>query len=183
MKIEMIGYNDTKAIGLYSIIKITPFVFSSFFISIIISIPAFIFKIYDLLFVFLLPLFLIFIMVMQYLINITNKNFLKDKRIKHKIVLEDGILYKDEKEIKSIANIRLYKFKKILFLELKNSYYRIMNKDFIQGLCPIGRTKTKSGRAETDKLKLNRKRVINYLKKWRQNASKQNKKMIFICFT
>lgn len=46
----MIGYNDTKAIGLYSIIKITPFVFSSFFISIIISIPAFIFKIYDLLF-------------------------------------------------------------------------------------------------------------------------------------
>ena len=31
MKIEMIGYNDTKAIGLYSIIKITPFVFSSFF--------------------------------------------------------------------------------------------------------------------------------------------------------
>lgn len=133
MKIEMIGYNDTKAIGLYSIIKITPFVFSSFFISIIISIPAFIFKIYDLLFVFLLPLFLIFIMVMQYLINITNKNFLKDKRIKHKIVLEDGILYKDEKEIKSIANIRLYKFKKFLFLELKNSYYRIMNKDFIQG--------------------------------------------------
>ena len=35
MKIEMIGYNDTKAIGLYSIIKITPFVFSSFFIDLI----------------------------------------------------------------------------------------------------------------------------------------------------
>lgn len=29
-----------------------------------------------------------------------------------------------------------------------------------EGLCSIGRTKTKSGRAETDKSKLNRKRVI-----------------------
>lgn len=29
-----------------------------------------------------------------------------------------------------------------------------------KGLCSIGRTKTKSGRAETDKSKLNRKRVI-----------------------
>lgn len=52
-----------------------------------------------------------------------------------------------------------------------------------KGLCSIGRTKTKSGRAETDKLKLNRKRVINYPRKWRQNVSKQNKEMIFIYFT
>ena len=30
----------------------------------------------------------------------------------------------------------------------------------LKGLCSIGRTKTKSGRAETDKSKLNKKRVI-----------------------
>ncbi len=35
-----------------------------------------------------------------------------------------------------------------------------MNKANYKGLCSIGRTKTKSGRAETDKSKLNRKRVI-----------------------
>lgn len=34
------------------------------------------------------------------------------------------------------------------------------DKDLKEGLCSIGKTKTKSGRAETDKSKLNRKRVI-----------------------
>ena len=61
--------------------------------------------------------------------------------------------------------------------------YSMSDKTQSKGLCSIGRTKTKSGRAETDKSKLNRKRVINYPRKWRQNVSKQNKKMIFIYFT
>lgn len=41
----------------------------------------------------------------------------------------------------------------LLFIEFNNEKEK-------EGLCSIGRTKTKSGRAETDKSKLNRKRVI-----------------------
>lgn len=38
--------------------------------------------------------------------------------------------------------------------------YSMSDKTQSKGLCSIGRTKTKSGRAETDKSKLNIKRVI-----------------------
>lgn len=47
------------------------------------------------------------------------------------------------------------------FLERNNSNTIAMTFDEIEeGLCSIGRTKTKSGCAETDKSKLNKKRVI-----------------------
>ena len=60
---------------------------------------------------------------------------------------------------------------------------KVLIKTDFKGLCSIGRTKTKSGRAETDKSKLSRKRVLNYPKKWRQNVLQQNKEMILIYFT
>lgn len=133
MKIEMIGYNDTKAIGIYGIIKMAPFLIASFFASLFVLIPAFVFKIYELLYVFILPGLLAFCMLFQYIGNSHNKSFLKGVKIKHTFCLEDGTLYKDGREIKSISNIRLYKFKKFIFLELKQSYYRIMNEDYISG--------------------------------------------------
>ena len=133
MKIEMIGYNDTKAIAIYGNIKMLPYCIFSFAISILLLIPSLIFHIYELLFVFILPSLLLFIMLVQYIINSKDKTFLKNTKTKHKICLEDGQLYKDGKRIKNIDDIKLYKFKSFLFLELKYSYYRIDNNDYLSG--------------------------------------------------
>ena len=133
MKIEMIGYNDTKSIATYGNIKMMPILIASFIISCFSLIPTFAFKIYELLYIFILPGFLMFLMAFQYVVNCCTKSFLKGKNVKHKFCLEDGTLYKDGKEIKSTSNIRLYKFRKFIFLELKKSYYRILDDDYISG--------------------------------------------------
>ncbi len=133
MKIEMIGYNDAKTIAIYSCIKIMPFFLSSLIISFLCLIPTFIFRIYELAFVFIFPVLLIFIIIFQYIININYKEFLKGTKVRHKFVFENSSLYKDGKKIKNIENIRLYKLKKYLFLELDKSYYRISNNDFLIG--------------------------------------------------
>lgn len=43
MKIEMIGYNDSKAIAIYGNIKLLPVLIISFLISILMLIPCFIY--------------------------------------------------------------------------------------------------------------------------------------------
>lgn len=133
MKIEMFGYNDTKSIAIYSNIKMMPFFIFSFIVSCLTLIPTFIFNTYELLFIFILPGLFIFLMVFQYIVNCLAKNFLEGQKVKHKFCLEDGTLYKDGKEIKRISDIRMYKFRKFIFLELKQSYYRIMNEDYLTG--------------------------------------------------
>ena len=52
----------------------------------------------------------------------------------------------------------------------------------MKGLCSIGRTKTKSGRAETDKSKLNRKRVIEVSEKVAAKRFKTEKRDGFYMF-
>ena len=133
LKIEMIGYNDTKAIAIYGTIKMTPFFIASFLMACLSLIPTFVFGIYELLYIFIVPGLLLFLILFQYIGNPCMKGFLEGQKIKHKFCLEDGILYKNGKEVKNISNIKLYKFKKFLFLELKKSYYRIMNNDYIFG--------------------------------------------------
>lgn len=133
MKIEMIGYNDTKTIAIYGNIKMLPFCISSFAISVLLLIPSLILQIYELLFVFILPTLLLLIMLIQYLVNSKYKTFLQNAKTKHKICLENGRLYKDGKVIKDIDDIKLYKFKNFLFLKLKKSYYRIDNSDYLSG--------------------------------------------------
>ncbi|MGM9858720.1 MAG: hypothetical protein ACI311_05705 [Bacilli bacterium] len=115
MKIEMIGYNDSKAIAIYGNIKMMPFLIGSFVISCLCLIPTFSFEIYELLYVFILPVFLMLLMIFQYVVNCCTKGFLKGINTKHKFCLEDGKLYKVGKEIKSISDIRLYRFKNYIF--------------------------------------------------------------------
>ena len=66
--------------------------------------------------------------------------------------------FKDDKEVQ-IKLIELSDHT-VIQINLVNSALLAFYKDKLKGLCSIGRTKTKSGRAETDKSKLNRKRVI-----------------------
>ena len=131
--IEMIGYNDSKAIGIYGNIKLFPVFIISLILSFLFLIPALLLKIYILSLFFGLPLFILLIIIIQYVINTKSKNFLEGSLVKHKFLLKNNLLYKDGEEIKSVNDICLYKFKNFLFLILKNSYYRINNSDFIIG--------------------------------------------------
>lgn len=132
-KIEMIGYNDTKAIAIYGNIKIMPALIISFVIAILSLIPTLILQVYELILIFIIPAILLVAMLMQYFLNSRYKTFLRDAKTEHKFCLDNGILYKDGNEIKSKHDIRLYKFKNFIFLELKQSYYRIMNDDYLTG--------------------------------------------------
>ena len=131
--IEMIGYDDSKAIGIYGNIKLFPVFIISLILSFLFLIPALLLKIYILSLFFVLPLFIFLIVIIQYVINTKSKNFLEGSLVKHKFLLKNNLLYKDGEEIKSVNDICLYKFKNFLFLILKNSYYRINNSDFIVG--------------------------------------------------
>ena len=133
MKIEMTGYNDTKAIAIYGNIKMTPFFIGSLIASCLTLIPTFIFGIYELAFVFILPALLGIIMITQYIVNCSSKKFLEGEKVKHTFCLDSGTFYKDGKEMKNVSDIRLYKFKKFLFIETKKSYYRIANEDYTSG--------------------------------------------------
>lgn len=134
MKIKFIAYNDGHAIFIYNRIKLFPFFLVSLILSFLALIFTFIFSTYELLFVFILPLlFLIFLGIDYLCISYNNKTFLKGKKQKHIFVLEKGLLYKDEKMVKSIDDIQLYRYKKYLFLILRQSYYYIKNDDFIEG--------------------------------------------------
>lgn len=133
MKIEMTGYNDTKAIAIYGNIKMAPYFIGSLIVSCLSLVPAFIFGIYELAFIFLLPALLGIVMITQYIVNRYSKNFLEGKKVKHTFCLENGIFYKDGKEIKNVSDIRLYKFRNFLFIETKKSYYRIANEDYTSG--------------------------------------------------
>ncbi len=132
-KIEMIGYNDARALAIYGIIKMFPVFIMSLIISLLSLIPTIIFQIYELAYIFIVPVFLLIIIILQYIVNSRYKTFLKDTKTKHNFVLENGVLYKNGIEIKSKDNIRLYKFKNFIFLELKKSYYRIMNDEYLNG--------------------------------------------------
>lgn len=133
MKIEMTGYNDTKAIAVYGNIKMAPYFIGSLIVSCLTLIPTFIFGIYELAFVFILPALLGIVMITQYIVNRYSKNFLEGKKVKHTFCLENGTFYKDGKEMKNVSDIRLYKFRKFLFIETKKSYYRIANEDYTSG--------------------------------------------------
>lgn len=134
MKIKFVAYNDGRAIFIYNRIKLFPFFLASLILSFIALILSFIFSIYEMLFIFIIPLlFLIFLGIDYLLIPYNNKTFLKGNKQKHTFALENGILYKDKKMIKSMDDIQLYRYKKYLFLILKQSYYYIKNDDFIEG--------------------------------------------------
>ena len=93
--------------------------------------------------------------------------------------VDEGIIEYDGVDITTLSDKKLTEFRKDNVGFIFQQYYLLPNmtvdknvkmgadlsendayKEIIKGLCSIGRTKTKSGRVETDKSKLNRKRVI-----------------------
>lgn len=130
--ISFYGYNDGKAITIYNCLCLFYPTLITLIISLIMTIFAIVFSNYYLLVIWIL--FVIFVLV--YLLNLSltkynDKVFLKGAKKKHVFTIRLGLLYKDGKVVKDTKSIRLYKFKKSLFLVLKKSYYRIPNDSFV----------------------------------------------------
>lgn len=127
-KIQMIGYNNIKAIAMYHMIKMMPIFIITLVISFFALIFSLIFQIYELLFIFILPTILVIVLLFNIL-----KTYLKYPKTKHIFCLENGKIYKDEKIIKNTNDIHLYKFKNFLLFEFEKSSFCINNNDFLTG--------------------------------------------------
>lgn len=145
MKIEFYGYNDTTTLAFYVSIKLLQVFIVSLAISLI-SIPfALALSIYELFYIFIMPGIILILIPLCYLLNCKYTTFLEGNKTKHKFVLDSGYLYKDSRLIKNNDEIKIYKFKKFLFLVLPKTYYIVHNNDYIKGsrdeflkLCKIG---------------------------------------------
>ena len=129
--VSFYGYNDGMACTMYNCIKLFIPTVVCVVIAIIATIFAICFSLVELLCLWIMP----FIMGLAYVLNIsmtkyTDRVFLEGCKKKHTFIFRNGVLIKDGKEIKD-QEMKLYPFKKSLFLELTKTYYRIPNDAFI----------------------------------------------------
>lgn len=129
--VSFYGYNDGKAMTIYTRIMLFVPTIISFCLSIILSIVAIGVNNYYLLLIWILPGILLLTYLLNYILtNYNDKVFLSGAKKKHSFYFKNGMLIKDEKEIKN-KHFKVFKFKKYLFLEFKRSYYRIPNDEFV----------------------------------------------------
>lgn len=123
---EFYGYNNGKAIAIRNQYNLQIITLIFAMVCLLISPLAFIFKIYSLLWCWLAPLLLFILSFLVLLFEkYDNSVFLKGQKQKHKFVIKDNKMFKEGKEIKSLNCIKIREHKKILFIELKQSYYII----------------------------------------------------------
>lgn len=130
-KISFYGYNDGKAIEVYNCIRLFLPTMFSIMVSLFLSFLSVVLRNSYLLLIWVLP----GILCLSYILCIacTNYNdrvFLDGVKKKHSFIVDNGNLVRDGKMIKK-DGIRVYIFKKFVFLITKKSYYRIPNEDFI----------------------------------------------------
>ena len=130
-KISFYGYNDGKAIEVYNCIRLFLPTMFSIMVSLFLSFLSVVLRNSYLLLIWILP----GILCLSYILCIacTNYNdrvFLDGVKKKHSFIVDNGNLVRDGKMIKK-DGIRVYTFKKFVFLITKKSYYRIPNEDFI----------------------------------------------------
>lgn len=59
--------------------------------------------------------------------------FLSDLKKDHLFEVKNNSLFKDGKEIKLIQSVKIYRYKKFLYMETSHSMFIIKNTDFISG--------------------------------------------------
>lgn len=59
--------------------------------------------------------------------------FLQGERKDHTFRIEDGLIYKDGKEIKLIRSIRIYRYRGFLYMETSHSMFVIRDTDYTVG--------------------------------------------------
>ena len=82
----------------------------------------------------LLPAVLLLISFLVMLFEKYDENvFLKGERKDHTFRIEDGLIYKDGKEIKLIQSIRIYRYRGFLYMETSHSMFVIKDTDYTVG--------------------------------------------------
>ena len=82
----------------------------------------------------LLPALLLLLSFLVLLFERYDENvFLQGERKDHTFRIEDGLIYKDGKEIKLIRSIRIYRYKGFLYMETSHSMFVIMDNDYTVG--------------------------------------------------
>lgn len=82
----------------------------------------------------LLPASLLLLSFLVLLFERYDENvFLKGEKKDHTFRIEDGLIYKDGKEIKLIPSIRIYCYRGFLYMETSHSMFVIMDTDYMVG--------------------------------------------------
>ena len=133
--ISFYGYNDGKAITIYSCIILFLPTLISVIVSLFFTLLSYILHNFYLLLFWIVPA----ILCLGYIlcISVTGYNdrvFLKGAKKKHSFIVDNGNLIRDGKAIKK-EGIKVYAFKNFVFLITKKTYYRIPNEEFIGISC------------------------------------------------
>ena len=125
------GYSDGKAIHIYNLLNLFIPTSITVIIAIILSILSLVIKEYYIMFVWIIPFILFISLIIDIIVRKYNdKTFLKDSKKKHSYRIENGNFFKNDKGI-NINNLKIYKFKKYIFIEFWKSYCRVLNEDFV----------------------------------------------------
>lgn len=82
----------------------------------------------------LLPAGLLLISFLVLLFEKYDENvFLKGERKDHTFRIEDGLIYKDGKELRLIRSIRIYRYRGFLYMETSHSMFVIKDTDYTVG--------------------------------------------------
>lgn len=82
----------------------------------------------------LIPALLLLLSFLVLLFERYDENvFLQGERKDHTFRIENGLIYKDGKEIKLIRSIRIYRYRGFLYMETSHSMFVIMDTDYTVG--------------------------------------------------
>ena len=82
----------------------------------------------------ILPLMLLTISYIVFFFSkYDDRVFLSNQKKDHIFEIKNNFLFKDGKEIKLIKSVKIYRYKKFLYMETSHSMFVIQNTDFISG--------------------------------------------------
>lgn len=132
--ISFIGRNDGLAIGMRNHINLFIVFIFSFMIWIVPGVIFLILEKYEVLLFLIFPLFFLILSYVIFLfVNTDDKIFLQGQKKSHNFFIKDNIIYKDNKEIKLINSIKIYRYKHFLFMNTSHSMFIIKNGDYNVG--------------------------------------------------
>ena len=129
--ISFYGYNDGKAIEIYNCINLFLPTAISVILALVFSLFAYLFRNPYLLVIWILPviLFLTYILCIS-MTGYNDRVFLSGAKKRHSFIVDNESLIRDGKPMKT-DGIKIYTFRKFVFLITKKTYYRIPNEEFV----------------------------------------------------
>ena len=134
MTISFKGRNNGFAIAIMNHINMMKVFFLTFVICLIPVVILVCLGKYSFLFLLIIPFFIFVLSFIVFLfVKYDDRVFLSKCKKEHDFKIVENIIFKSNKEIKLMKNIRVYKYRKFLFMITSHSYYVISNKDYEDG--------------------------------------------------